>query len=765
MTFKGVGPCCGYEDYYACTDDVALALDDMLSEKIDDVYARQMSNLGVDDGGGTADAAPEDVDESTTGFFCNSTEFSDWSPCSMTCGDGGIRFRHRAGVDAPVETQPCPSDVAATLPACPELQPQCVVPEFGASMSASVVADGFDSPRDLAFHPSPGVHLGPYSEGRAFHPDEGEELWVANGNNHSVSIIASLGTAHQTTMPRADRGSYHYMNNVTALAFNSVGGSLRRADQDTFNYVAVCNDNLNNYVGTKEPNYFMGPTFYDTDTVNKVGKLNTVNRIGEDCGDRPYDQCFFLHADMLHEAPACLGIAHDPEEETSYGSVFWAFDSVGDNGGDGGQLVRFDFSQPHGPGSMDHSIANVRRYPEVKLYRDATTAQGHAGMVVHPTKRMLYVANPGKGTVVAVHVDTGRYSRTAREEYPIFSNKLPSFEYSIYECVDQEEAFASGLDNPSGLALSSDGERLFVAERSGRILALDAESGMVMQSIDLAGSGYTSIGGLAVSPATGALYFADMNSNSVVRIDPDIGDEVGQCASQLPIDPNYQSALSNGRSIVDSECGQGTFSLVRDYSCTVDGTIPNGTLFEQVHPSTGYASDDPNVQSPMAGMDEAAALLLNRTDCEYDSELNFDQLLLGGYFCHICLPYANGSACDAGGNCANVQWNGFTCDNEYFVDFDAGLSSLLVSSLHYNKTYPTVGGRLEMNRGVTYRFTVRAGPDRPVSIVANVPSPVASCRRRVWRRWEAARRTAPSSWWWTTPRQIVCISLRPGWNP
>ena len=84
----------------------------------------------------------------------------------------------------------------------------------------------------------------------------------------------------------------------------------------------------------------------------------------------------------------------------------------------------------------------------------------------------------------------------------------------------------------------------------------------------------------------------------------------------------------------------------------------------------------------MAGIGEAAVLLLNRTDCEYDSELNFDQLLLGGYFCHICLPYANGSACDAGGNCANVQWNGFTCDNEYFVDFDAGLSSLLVSSLH-----------------------------------------------------------------------------------
>ena len=59
-------------------------------------------------------------------------------------------------------------------------------------------------------------------------------------------------------------------------------------------------------------------------------------------------------------------------------------------------------------------------------------------------------------------------------------------------------------------------------------------------------------------PATGALYFADINSpNSVVEIDPDIGDEVGECASQLPIIyPSYQSALSNGRSVVDSECGQ-----------------------------------------------------------------------------------------------------------------------------------------------------------------------------------------------------------------
>jgi hypothetical protein len=98
------------------------------------------------------------------------------------------------------------------------------------------------------------------------------------------------------------------------------------------------------------------------------------------------------------------------------------------------------------------------------------------------------------------------------------------------------------------------------------------------------------------------------------------------------------------------------------------------------------------------------------------------------------------------------------------MERNAGLSSLLVSSLHYNRTYPTVGGRLEMNRGVAYRFTVRAGSDRPVSIVANVPSPVASSVKSL-ATVGGGTTNGPSSWWWTTPRQIVCISLRPGWNP
>lgn len=272
-------------------------------------------------------------------------------------------------------------------------------------------------------------------------------------------------------------------------------------------------------------------------------------------------------------------------------------------------------------------------------------SHSHAGMVVHPTKRVLFIVNPGRGSIVSVDIDSGRYSRTARAEYPIYSNKLPSFEYSIYECVDQEEVFIGGLKSPSGLALSLDGSRLFVAERGGRILAYEVDTGALLQSIDLSSRGYTSIGGLAVSPETGILYFVDMDTNKVVKIDA-AGFTDSQCTYQSLADSGFQAALDVAKTEVESECGESTFSLTRDYTCEVDGTIPNSTLFEQVH-TDGYASDNPDVQST-AGMDASAALLANRTDCEYDSDLNFDALLLGGYYCHVCLPRNDGSSCDAG---------------------------------------------------------------------------------------------------------------------
>lgn len=64
---------------------------------------------------------------------------------------------------------------------------------------------------------------------------------------------------------------------------------------------------------------------------------------------------------------------------------------------------------------MDHSIAAVRRYTEVGLERGP--AGVHAGIIVHPTRREVYVAVPGANKIVVVGADSGQFARTARGTY------------------------------------------------------------------------------------------------------------------------------------------------------------------------------------------------------------------------------------------------------------------------------------------------------------------------------------------------------------
>ena len=450
----------------------------------------------------------------------------------------------------------------------------------------------------------------------------------------------------------------------------------------------------------------MGQTLYDTDP--DPVKRNLVNRLGEPC-DSTAEPCYFLHADMLHESPSCIGIAHDPEVETAYGTVYWAFDSTGDR--KEGQLVRFDFQQPHGPGSMDHSVAAIRRYPEVKLHKGDDGV--HAGMVVHPNRREIYIANPGDGTILVVDADSGTYARTAREEYPIFSNRLPSFEYSIWECVGQR-VFAKGLDIPTGLALSPDGTRLFVAERgTGKIHAFDVESGAMVGGIE---TGYKTIGGMSFSPKSGILHFVDDETNSLLAAKPSTACST-EYASRLT--EGYREAVATATAALGDD-----FSVTTNYTYTANPISPNSTLFEQVHVGTGYASDDPNVQAGMAGMDAAAALLANRTDCEPESDLNFDALLLGGYYCHQCLPANNGAMCDAGGVCRNVQWQGYVCDNEYIVRVDPATGG--ISLFEPDGTSPIAPEDIKLKHGVTYRFTIRDSSMISIHGSADVGAPALS---------------------------------------
>jgi hypothetical protein len=340
---------------------------------------------------------------------------------------------------------------------------------------------------------------------------------------------------------------------------------------------------------------------------------------------------------------------------------------------------------------MDHSIAAVRRYVEIEL--ESGPPGVHAGMVVHPTRRQVYIAVPGSNKILVVEADSGNFARTAREEYPIFSNRLPSFEYSIWECVEQR-VFVDDIQMPSGMALSNDGERLFVAERgTGKILVYEIDSGGLLESVQ---TEFSTIGGMTMSPETdlmpSMLYFVDENTNSLNRIVP-----TAECVDPIAsrTNPSFTQAVSLAQEQIER------FSLSRDYQCQVNPVVPDAAFFDQVHDDTGYADDNPNVQSNMTGMNAEAALLSNRTDCEPDSELNFDALLLGGYFCHQCLPEQD-LVCDFGGVCSNVQWQGYICDNEFLVQKN-DVGEVVLQNSNGTTLDPTM---IEVKWGMTYRFTV-----------------------------------------------------------
>lgn len=709
---KFVGPCCEYAGYNQCSMSMALALNetlythihDLLDEIATDVYGgsadcfvkwSEWSECDCDSddqsqsrtrtilqnaiGSGTCSSQPTETRQCdcVQTVDCSYTAWSPWSVYDQTCGNAKRYKTRSVAVSASGGGAPCTGELIeweyTTLPACTS---QCVA-YLGESINVVEVANaqqGLSSPRDVAFSPVPGAHLGSFSSGREFSVS-GQEAWVANGDDASVTIITGIGadssSGSHPSLTRYDRGYYHYMINISALSFNSVPPSESNRDpsRDTFGFFATCQDSNNTYGGRKEPNWFMGPSLYNS---NKEYK-NLVAHDGSECTDG--DECFFLHSDMLHESPSCPGIVHDPETTTAYGTVYWAIDGVVN------ELVRYDFQQPHGPGLMDHSYATVRRYPDVHISKGPHGL--HQGMVVDGEARFLYISDSANNQIIRAHIDTGTYARTAREEYPIFSSRLPSFEYSIYECMTVE-VFATGIDLPSGLALSPSNSQLFVAEHNtGKIHVYNTKTGDLVNSYDTIGRGLMGLSFATLSTGETRLFGVNSLTHQLLHFAPSA--ECSQ-APQPYANPDYvphSSAMEEDKS--ESEC-------------TVNTVIPNIQLFDQVHLDSGYADTNDAVQNDNE-MDAAAALLADRTDCGYDSELNFDALLLGGYFCHVCLP----DNCRDGGKCTNIQWRGYSCDNEFYITYDE------------TNGFSVSPSEIELTYGSSYRFIVES-PNNPVHV-------------------------------------------------
>ena len=523
----------------------------------------------------------------------------------------------------------------------------------------------------------------------AFNPASATpQLWVADSGRDGVSVfnLSASGTVGETRVLK-DRAQYHYMADVSSISFDAIG------------QFATCQESLNTYGGTMLPNFFMGPTLYDA-------RLPLINSRQEACG--PSETCFLIHVDMLHESPLCMGIAHDGGAVTSvashasYRNVYWAF------GGGHRQLVRYDFMSDHGPGSMDHSIASVRRYTGLALTR-VVGVPSH--MQVDAVRRELFISDTGADRLVRVLVDTGSFARDAKvsgdgfEGYGVYSSPEAAFSYQVWDGL-QYSTFAT-IPRPSGLALSP--ASVYASSHSnGHVYAWDRATGVLLQMVQAAQR--DSLMGIALAPPPPpaassssasssssssseprALYAIDASAAAIKRIVT--GDAA--CPSLPPSTPpgaasGCHDGVRNGEETgVDcggrfcSRCSVGQLcDVAADCSSFHCAAATCAGEVRTQHDATflrSYLSSDFYTQSfahhmnhgnmsgasymnPYPIMEPSFCATVGRSavgappNC---SLIDFDSLLLGGCWCHPCLPE---NPCQRGGTCRNHQGKGYTCD-------------------------------------------------------------------------------------------------------
>ena len=511
-------------------------------------------------------------------------------------------------------------------------------PSSVASACAPAFGTGPPSARRLGV-PRDGSRGGsPLSQPRtlAFHPTRTGEIWVGNNDTDSVTILRGSfdgvkgAAAVSGVVHRFDRAHYHYMDKMAAMSFKGDGA------------VVTCQESENTYDGMKRANRFMGPSLYDT--VPKIGNVKTggwpegknifVNASGAKCdpdglsdGTDDNPTCFMTHTDMLHASPNCMGVAHDPEPNTPFGNVFWVFDGLNST------LIRYDFEQPHGPGSLDHSLANVRRYPEIKLTR-VPGVPGH--MTVDPETRALFIADTGGGRVLAVDADSGRYAAEARNDlggnFTLWSSPLPSFEYTLFGCASFK-TFATGIDKPSGLALS--GNVLYVGEHgTGKIIALHRTTG---EKLGEYATGAKKLFGLSVNPTSGRLWYVDGAVNDAVfYLEPS-----AECAEPVP----DGAAIAWPASTV-SESGTNW--------CGISTSVATlGLAVKHIQHEDGYLNMTP--LGPGYGVTDEC--MKCGPGCDND------MLLMSGFLCHKCIPdnCRGGIYPTSAGTCENIIGEGYRC--------------------------------------------------------------------------------------------------------
>ena len=487
----------------------------------------------------------------------------------------------------------------------------------------------------------------------AWSPTQPNELWIANGDTDSIVVLEVSTHLSSPTVANVrhlrERARYHYMDKITSVTFGSDG------------LFATCQESINDYEGAMPPNFFMGPTLYNDSTALMVNSKSLP------CG--PGDTCFMSHIDMLHEAPLCMGMAHDRAAESEidgymFHNVYWLFD------GGHRQLVRFDFLADHGQGSMDHSVAEVRRYSGLEL----TRVQGvPSGMALDADTRELFVCDTGGDRLLRVQADSGQYARDARAEYPIYSSPEARFNYSVWEGLEWE--LFGVVPRPSGLALSE--KVAYVSSySSGLIKAFERASGRLLQVLYVPGA----VSGLSFDHY-GDLWLLDTATQFVMQVDV-----AEPCSSAVGADGCADGVLNGEETGVDcggrlcARCGVGAVCVsdsdCASYACSGGKCVSRReeatSAFLGAYLSTAFYQNSFAHHLAHGDMGGASYLnpypIMSETFCDSVgvvsgvlncSLIDFDSLLLGGCFCHPCLPE---EPCLMGGTCVRHGRQGYTCD-------------------------------------------------------------------------------------------------------
>ncbi len=331
--------------------------------------------------------------------------------------------------------------------------------------SAIGVGDGSPESVDILLVVAP--DKGRVSTDLAWNPSVTGQLWILNSKDDSVIVADKAGSADVTWERLHDPAAAHFMDKSPALAFGEVVPTYGQ----TF---AVCGDSDNG------GNKFMGPALFTADL--SIFAEPTPGGLGS-------------HLDMLHSTSYCRGIEHIEK------SIYFAFNS------DNGSLDKYDFHLDHGPGNDDHSDGEIWRYADGQV-AGADGVPSH--LAYDADSKLLYVADTGNKRIVVLDTASGEMGSSFSGDEPV--------DRTMVDDSKLTELVAGGpLEAPSGIELH-DGVLYVSDNATSQIHAFDL-TGKLLNTLDT-GFAAGSLAGMAFGPEDDKLYFVDMITSRVYRVEP-----------------------------------------------------------------------------------------------------------------------------------------------------------------------------------------------------------------------------------------------------